>query len=51
MLDILAKPVFGVWLLLTHSRIPETNIDISGFWSQGLSSEGRIRVGDDDEGA
>lgn len=50
-LDILAKPVFGLWLLLTHTRMPETNVDIGGFWSHGLSSEGRIRVGDDDEGA
>lgn len=50
-LDILAKPVFGAWLLFTHASIPETNVDIGGFWSQGLSGEGRIRVGDDDEGA
>lgn len=50
-LDILAKPIFGAWLLLAHSRIPETVIDLGGFWAHGLSSEGRIRVGDDDEGA
>ena len=50
-LDILAKPIFGLWLLLTHSRLPETNIELGGFWSNGLGSEGRIRVGDDDEGA
>jgi len=50
-LDILAKPIFGAWLLFTHVSIPETNIDIGGFWSQGLGSEGAIRVGDDEEGA
>lgn len=50
-LDILAKPIFGAWLLLTHARLPETNVDIGGFWSNGLSSEGRVRLGDDDEGA
>ena len=50
-LDILAKPIFGAWLLFTHVSIPESNVDIGGFWSQGLSSEGAIRVGDDEEGA
>ncbi|CAK1354955.1 unnamed protein product [Cercospora beticola] len=50
-LDILAKPVFGAWLLFTHASAPETNVDIGGFWVHGLSGEGRIRVGDDDEGA
>lgn len=50
-LDILAKPVFGAWLLLTHAKMADTNIDVGGFWAHGLSSEGRIRVGDDDEGA
>ena len=50
-LDILAKPVFGLWLLLMHSRLPESNVMLDGFWAHGLSAEGRIRVGDDDEGA
>jgi len=50
-LDILAKPVFGAWLLFTHMSMPETNIDLGGFWAHGLGSEGSIRVGDDDEGA
>ncbi|KAL1304129.1 hypothetical protein AAFC00_000557 [Neodothiora populina] len=48
-LDVLAKPVFGAWLLFTHMSVPETNIDIGGFWAHGLGSEGAIRVGDDDE--
>ncbi|KAK3695898.1 hypothetical protein LTR37_018303 [Vermiconidia calcicola] len=50
-LDILAKPIFGAWLLFTHMSMPETNVEIGGFWSQGLVNEGSIRVGDDDEGA
>jgi len=32
-------------------NMPETNIDLGGFWSHGFNSEGNIRVGDDDEGA
>jgi bacteriorhodopsin len=50
-LDILAKPIFGAWLLFTHSKLPETNVDLGGFWSEGLGQQGAIRVGDDDEGA
>nr|POF15503.1 opsin-1 [Quercus suber] len=50
-LDILAKPVFGAWLLFTHSSIAETQIDIGGFWAHGVSNEGAIRVGEDDDGA
>lgn len=50
-LDILAKPVFGAWLLFTHQSIPETNVEIGGWWSEGAGSTGAIRVGDDDEGA
>jgi bacteriorhodopsin len=50
-LDVLAKPVFGAWLLFTHQSMPETNVEIGGFWAHGLSGEGSIRIGDDDEGA
>jgi bacteriorhodopsin len=50
-LDVLAKPVFGAWLLLAHTRMPEMHIDLGGFWAHGLGSEGRIRLGEDDEGA
>jgi len=50
-LDVLAKGVFGAWLLFTHARVGETHADVGGFWANGLNSEGRIRVGDDDEGA
>jgi hypothetical protein len=50
-LDVLAKPIFGIWLLLAHRRIPETNVELGGYWSQGLGAEGTIRIGDDDDGA
>lgn len=49
-LDILAKPVFGAWLLLTHARMPEAGLELGGFWTHGHSSEGRLRL-HDDEGA
>lgn len=44
-LDILAKPIFGTWLLFAHARNATA---IEGFWSHGLSSEGSLRVGDDE---
>jgi len=47
-LDVLAKPIFGFWLLVTHAKLPETNIDIGGFWAHGLGREGSLRLGDDD---
>lgn len=51
-LDILAKPVFGFWLLITHDKIPSTNLHLDGAWSHGFGKrEGLLRVGDDDEGA
>jgi len=51
-LDILAKPVFGAWLLITHSKVPATQHSIDGVWSRGIGAiEGSLRVGDDDEEA
>ncbi|OCK79566.1 family A G protein-coupled receptor-like protein [Lepidopterella palustris CBS 459.81] len=47
-LDILAKPVFGAWLLITHARMLETNIELGGFWSNGVACEGALRIGDGD---
>jgi bacteriorhodopsin len=47
-LDILAKPVFGLWLLVSHRNIAESNIDLGGYWSQGPAAEGRIRIGEED---
>ncbi|KAL8699317.1 MAG: hypothetical protein Q9201_006076 [Fulgogasparrea decipioides] len=49
-LDILAKPVFGFWLLITHDNF-SSSASIDGFWAHGLGKEGTLRVGDDDEGA
>lgn len=49
-LDILAKVGFGAWLLATHSRVPETQVDLGGFWTHGFTSEGQLRL-DGDEGA
>jgi len=49
-LDVLAKPVFGFWLLFTHDAMSGT-ASIGGFWAEGLASDGAIRVGEDDDGA
>lgn len=42
-LDILAKPVFGTWLLRAHGNKAGA---IDGFWSHGLQSEGGLRLED-----
>lgn len=47
-IDVLAIPVFGLWLLISHRSIAESNIDLGGWWSQGLAAEGRIRIGDEE---
>ena len=47
-LDTLAKTVFGLWLLMAHRGLAETNIDLDGYWSHGLAADGRIRVGDEE---
>ena len=44
-LDILAKPVFGFWLLFAHAKNAST---IEGFWSNGLTGEGGVRLDDDE---
>ncbi|KAL8726724.1 MAG: hypothetical protein Q9166_006519 [cf. Caloplaca sp. 2 TL-2023] len=49
-LDILAKPVFGFWLLFTHDGLSSSS-SIDGFWAHGLGKEGTLRIGEDDEGA
>jgi len=49
-LDVLAKPCFGAWLLITHSSL-QSSVSLDGFWSQGLGGEGSIRVGEDEDGA
>ncbi|KAI0550045.1 hypothetical protein F4679DRAFT_226664 [Xylaria curta] len=50
-LDILAKPVFGFWLLLTHDSMSRTSPSIGGFWAHGLATEGTLRVGDPQDDA
>jgi len=50
-LDVLAKLVFGFWLLFTHDAMASSPVSLDGFWAHGFSSDGAIRVGDDDEGA
>jgi bacteriorhodopsin len=66
-LDVLQKPVFGLWLLLTLDSVSSTYVSIisslvltnaqhrtpslEGFWAHGFGSQGSLRVGDDDEGA
>lgn len=39
--------MFGLWLLVTHANMPETNVDLGGFWSYGLGGEGAVRLEDD----
>lgn len=48
-LDVLAKPVFGFWLLFTHDSMSSTSPSVEGFWANGFGSQGTLRVGDDDE--
>jgi len=48
-LDLLAKPIFGIWLLVTYANLPESNIELGGFWTYGVSREGALRIGDDNE--
>lgn len=43
-LDVLAKGVFGFWLLITHDSMAQTVPSIDGFWSNGISHEGTLRV-------
>jgi bacteriorhodopsin len=47
-LDVLAKGVFGAWLLVTHAKLRESDVELNGFWSNGLNSEGAVRLGEDD---
>jgi len=45
-LDLLAKPVFGAWLLYAN---PSTNSPaIEGFWANGFAQEGTIRIDEED---
>jgi bacteriorhodopsin len=44
-LDVLAKPVFGFWLLFAHAKNASA---VDGFWSNGLSAEGAVRLDEDE---
>lgn len=47
-LDVLAKPVFGFWLLFTHDSMASTTPSVEGFWANGFGEgQGTIRVGED----
>jgi bacteriorhodopsin len=47
-LDVLAKPVFGFWLLFTHDSMSSTSPSLEGFWAHGFGEQGTLRVGDED---
>jgi len=47
-LDVLAKAGFGAWLLVVHANLRESDVELNGFWANGLSREGAIRIGEDD---
>lgn len=47
-LDVLAKGVFGAWLLVTHANLRESDVELGGFWANGLNRDGAIRIGEDD---
>jgi bacteriorhodopsin len=47
-LDVLAKAGFGAWLLIVHANMRESDAELNGFWANGLSREGAIRIGEDD---
>ena len=50
-LDVLAKPVFGFWLLLSHARLTGQLCLHDGFWNRGLNTAGAVRLGEDDDEA
>ena len=44
-LDVLAKPVFGFWLLFAHGKKISS---LDGFWTHGLVAEGQVRLDDEE---
>ncbi len=44
--DVLAKGVFGTWLLFSLRQTPESNVEVGGYWAHGVATEGVIRLGD-----
>lgn len=47
--DSVLKLATGGIFALGHSRVPGFAVELDGYWATGLPSEGRIRVGDDEE--
>ncbi|RMD44310.1 hypothetical protein DV735_g916, partial [Chaetothyriales sp. CBS 134920] len=48
-LDLLALPFFGFWLLFTYDSLSATNPSVNGFWAYGLGIQGTIRIGGDED--
>lgn len=48
-LDILAKPALGFWLVLGHDKSNNTQVNLDGVWTEGFGHrEGLLRVGERD---
>ncbi len=47
-LDVLAKPIFGFWLLISHAKSDDVLCLQDGFWNKGLGRAGAIRLEDDE---
>ncbi|KAF3091187.1 hypothetical protein TWF569_004000 [Orbilia oligospora] len=48
-LDILAKPALGFWLVLGHDKSSSTQVNVDGVWTEGFGHrEGLLRVGERD---
>lgn len=51
-LDVLAKPVFGFWLLFSQGKANKSHLNVDGTWTEGFGQrEGLLRVGERDEDA
>lgn len=50
-LDVLSKPIFGLWLLFAQRQDRDSGLDVGGYWAHGVGGEGRIRIGEGDDGA
>ena len=48
-LDVLAKSVFGAWLLFTCAKVPELATEFGSCCAGCTADEGRIRIGDGEE--
>ncbi|KAF3480602.1 uncharacterized protein GIQ15_05949 [Arthroderma uncinatum] len=48
-LDILLQGAFGYWLIVSHDKIRSISTSLDGFWANGTSGEGNIRVGENEQ--